>query len=118
MCRFRRNFRGVPWVCSPVIHWGCSSTCVLTMEYLPGIKISDVGALRAAGLDTGVVARRATEAYLMQVMVFRVQGATTSALINAVLATLKDCSMLAAWLACSEYRHQVMYSDFLAGVAA
>ena len=66
-CRFRRNFRGVPWVRSPVIHWASSSTRVLTMEYLPGIKISDVDALRAAGLNTEVVARRATEAYLMQV---------------------------------------------------
>ena len=37
--RFARNFRGVPWVRSPMIHWGCSSARVLTMEYLPGINI-------------------------------------------------------------------------------
>ena len=65
--RFARNFRGVPWVRSPVIHWGCSSRRVLTMEYLPGIKISDVARLRAAGIDTDLVAQRATEAYLLQV---------------------------------------------------
>lgn len=42
--------------------------------YLPGIKISDVTALRAAGLETAAIARRATEAYLMQVRVPGLQG--------------------------------------------
>ena len=65
--RFARNFRGVPWVRSPAIHWGCTTGRVLTMEYLPGIKISDVAGLRAAGIDTDLVAQRATEAYLLQV---------------------------------------------------
>ncbi len=38
------------------------------MEYLPGIKISAAAALRSAGIDTALVARRATESYLMQVL--------------------------------------------------
>lgn len=38
------------------------------MEYMPGTKISAAAALRSAGLDTGLVARRATEAYLLQVL--------------------------------------------------
>lgn len=32
-----------------------------------GVKISDATRLQAAGVDTGLVAQRATEAYLMQV---------------------------------------------------
>ena len=53
---------------SPLVYWGLSTSRVLTLEYLPGIKISDVTALRAAGIDTTLVARRATEAYLIQLL--------------------------------------------------
>jgi len=45
-----------------------SSTRVLTMQYLPGIKISDVTALRAAGMDTALIARRSAECYLRQIL--------------------------------------------------
>jgi predicted unusual protein kinase regulating ubiquinone biosynthesis (AarF/ABC1/UbiB family) len=67
-CRFRRDFADVGWVSSPIVHWGLSTSKVLTLEYLPGIKISDVTALRAAGIDTKLVAQRATEAYLIQLL--------------------------------------------------
>ncbi|GBF95186.1 hypothetical protein Rsub_07899 [Raphidocelis subcapitata] len=66
--RFRRNFRGEPWVRAPVVHWEFCSSRVLTLEYLPGIKISDKARLEAAGLDIDLVARRATEAYLIQIL--------------------------------------------------
>ena len=66
--RFRRDFADVEWVSSPIVHWGLSTRGVLTLEYLPGIKISDVTALRGAGIDTKLVARRATEAYLIQLL--------------------------------------------------
>jgi predicted unusual protein kinase regulating ubiquinone biosynthesis (AarF/ABC1/UbiB family) len=38
--RFRRNFQGVDWVESPVVHWGYTSARVITLSYLPGIKVS------------------------------------------------------------------------------
>lgn len=41
---------------------------VLTLEYLPGTKISDTARLRAADLDTQLLARRATECYLIQIL--------------------------------------------------
>ncbi|MFA7248609.1 MAG: AarF/UbiB family protein [Dehalococcoidia bacterium] len=40
----------------PGIYWERSSRRVLTMDYIDGIKISDVEALRAAGVDTAQVA--------------------------------------------------------------
>ncbi len=40
----------------PKIYWERSTRRVLTMDYLDGIKITDVTALRAAGVDTGQVA--------------------------------------------------------------
>lgn len=48
-CRFRRNFRDTPWVHTPKVHWGLTTQTILTMEYVPGTKISDVQSLRAAG---------------------------------------------------------------------
>ena len=50
------------------MYWGSSTSKVLTLEYLPGIKISNVAAMRSAGIDTRLVAQRATEAYLMQLL--------------------------------------------------
>ncbi|KAF8066232.1 ABC1K7 [Scenedesmus sp. PABB004] len=66
--KFRRNFRDTPWVRTPTVHWAFSSPRVLTLEYLPGVKITDAARLQAAGIATDLVARRATEAYLMQVL--------------------------------------------------
>jgi predicted unusual protein kinase regulating ubiquinone biosynthesis (AarF/ABC1/UbiB family) len=38
--RFRRNFRSIDWVDAPVVHWGTTSARVITLSYLPGIKVS------------------------------------------------------------------------------
>ncbi|MEX2372917.1 MAG: AarF/UbiB family protein [Dehalococcoidia bacterium] len=40
----------------PAIHWELSTRRVLTMDYIDGIKITDVPALRAAGVDPSQVA--------------------------------------------------------------
>lgn len=66
--RFRRNFNTEAWVKVPRVHWHRSSSSVLTMEYMPGPKIIDIKAIRAAGLDAKVIAKRATEAYLIQIL--------------------------------------------------
>jgi len=66
--RFRRNFRGDDRIRAPRIYWRYASTRVLTLEYLPGIKISNYEALTAAGIDRGAVARLAAEAYLRQLL--------------------------------------------------
>lgn len=66
--RFKRNFRSAPWVRVPRVHWGFSTSSVITLEYLPGIKITDINAMTSAGIDGAAVAKRATECYLMQVL--------------------------------------------------
>ncbi|KAF5837683.1 ABC1 family-domain-containing protein [Dunaliella salina] len=66
--RFRRNFRNVPWVRVPTVHWENTSPRVITLEYLPGPKISSKEELLAAGLQTDIIAQRATEAYLIQIL--------------------------------------------------
>jgi predicted unusual protein kinase regulating ubiquinone biosynthesis (AarF/ABC1/UbiB family) len=53
----------------PRIHWEFTTRRVLVMEYVDGIKISDVDALRAAGIDPDQVARILIEAYCVQILV-------------------------------------------------
>ncbi|WP_081599334.1 ABC1 kinase family protein [Prochlorothrix hollandica] len=65
---FRRNFRNRPWAKVPRIYWRYASHRVLTLEYLPGIKISDYEALDAAGLDRSLLARLNAKAYLHQIL--------------------------------------------------
>jgi predicted unusual protein kinase regulating ubiquinone biosynthesis (AarF/ABC1/UbiB family) len=65
---FRRNFRAENWVKVPRVYWRYTSPRVLTLEYLPGIKISHYDALEAAGLDRGKLARLGASAYLHQLL--------------------------------------------------
>ncbi|MFN3926423.1 MAG: ABC1 kinase family protein [Pseudanabaenaceae cyanobacterium] len=65
---FRRNFRDNPQIIVPRIYWRYTSRRVLTLEYLPGIKISDYETLRSAGIDCKQVARTGAECYLQQLL--------------------------------------------------
>ena len=53
----------------PEIVWEHSAGRVLTMEYIDGIKISDIPQLEAAGIDANHVAQIMTEAYCEQILV-------------------------------------------------
>ena len=66
--RFARNFQGVEWVKVPEPVPQLSSARVLTMEYVPGTKISDVRTIRSLGLDPAVLARRSGEAFMIQLL--------------------------------------------------
>ncbi|WNZ45605.1 AarF/ABC1/UbiB kinase family protein [Leptolyngbya boryana CZ1] len=65
---FRRNFRGEDWVHVPRVYWRYASPRVLTLEYMPGIKISHYDALEAAGLDRKELAQLGAKAYLHQLL--------------------------------------------------
>jgi len=47
----------------PKVYWRYTSPRVLTLEYLPGIKISHYEALEAAGLDRKLLAKLGAKAY-------------------------------------------------------
>jgi predicted unusual protein kinase regulating ubiquinone biosynthesis (AarF/ABC1/UbiB family) len=66
--QFRRNFRAYNWVKVPRVYWRYASPRVLTLEYAPGIKISQYDALEAAGLDRKAIARQGAEAYMVQLL--------------------------------------------------
>ncbi|WP_369076435.1 ABC1 kinase family protein [Coleofasciculus sp. LEGE 07081] len=65
---FRRNFREYDWVKVPRVYWRYTSQRVLTLEYMPGIKISHYEALEAAGLDRKLLAQLGAKAYLQQLL--------------------------------------------------
>jgi predicted unusual protein kinase regulating ubiquinone biosynthesis (AarF/ABC1/UbiB family) len=65
---FRRNFRPYDWVQVPRVYWRYNSPRVLTLEYLPGIKISHYEAIEAAGLDRKTLAHLSATAYLYQLL--------------------------------------------------
>ncbi len=65
---FRRNFRREKWVKVPRVYWRYSSSRTLTLEYIPGIKISHYEALEAAGLDRKILAQLGAKAYLQQLL--------------------------------------------------
>ncbi|OKH18774.1 ABC1 kinase family protein [[Limnothrix rosea] IAM M-220] len=65
---FRRNFRNANWVKVPKVFWRYASPRVLTLEYMPGIKISHYEALDAAGLERKELAKLSAQAYLQQLL--------------------------------------------------
>lgn len=65
---FRRNFRDNSQILVPRIHWRYSSRRVLTLEYLPGIKINDYDRLTKAGIDRRQIAKLGADSYLQQLL--------------------------------------------------
>ncbi|BAZ81088.1 ABC-1 domain-containing protein [Sphaerospermopsis kisseleviana NIES-73] len=65
---FRRNFRAYSWVKVPRVYWRYATSRVITLEYVPGIKVSQYDALEAAGVDRKAIARYGAQAYLHQLL--------------------------------------------------
>ncbi|MBE9234938.1 AarF/ABC1/UbiB kinase family protein [Anabaena aphanizomenioides LEGE 00250] len=65
---FRRNFRAYNWVKVPRVYWRYATSRVITLEYVPGIKVSQYDALEAAGVDRKAIARYGAQAYLHQLL--------------------------------------------------
>ncbi|CAN1319574.1 Protein ACTIVITY OF BC1 COMPLEX KINASE 8, chloroplastic [Linum perenne] len=66
--KFASNFKDMPYVKVPNIVWEYTTPQVLTMEYVPGIKINKVQALDQLGLDRKRLGRYAVESYLEQIL--------------------------------------------------
>ncbi len=60
------SMRGFEGYCIPSIDWDRTNGRVMTIEWIDGIKISDVDALRAAGHDLPALAKRLVLAFLTQ----------------------------------------------------
>jgi ubiquinone biosynthesis protein len=66
--RFSANFADNETVYTPKVFWDYSGETVLTMEYVQGIKISDLATLSEQGYDLKEIARRGADAFLKQVL--------------------------------------------------
>jgi predicted unusual protein kinase regulating ubiquinone biosynthesis (AarF/ABC1/UbiB family) len=60
---FARNFAKNPKIKIPLVYWPFTTSKVLTLEYLEGIKITDFEKIDAQGIDRKEVARTLAEAY-------------------------------------------------------
>jgi predicted unusual protein kinase regulating ubiquinone biosynthesis (AarF/ABC1/UbiB family) len=67
--RFRTNFQANNLVVAPEIHWQHTTSKVLTMSYLPGIKIDDRATLEACGFDPKKINQLGICCYLKQLLV-------------------------------------------------
>jgi ubiquinone biosynthesis protein len=67
--RFAVNFADSATVYIPPVHWSVTGEGVLTMEYIDGIKVSNLELLQGAGYDLKEIARNGADAFLKQVLV-------------------------------------------------
>jgi predicted unusual protein kinase regulating ubiquinone biosynthesis (AarF/ABC1/UbiB family) len=67
--RFRHNFRGQRNIVVPKIYWRFTSSQVLTMSYLPGIKIDRRAELIAQGFNPKKINQIGICCYLQQLMI-------------------------------------------------
>lgn len=69
MERFAINFLGDEAFYVPKVHWDLTRRRILTMEYIDGIKVSELGRLEEAGLDRKIIAKRGADAFLKQTLI-------------------------------------------------
>ena len=65
---FRMNFASWPEVYVPQIHHELSSSYMIVMEYIPGLKVTDTMELRAAHRDPREIVRLLVRTYLKQLL--------------------------------------------------
>ncbi|KAJ3676183.1 hypothetical protein LUZ60_003595 [Juncus effusus] len=66
--KFSENFKSLDYVKVPNIVWEFTTPQVLTMEYVPGIKINRIKQLDQLGVDRKRLGRYAVESYLEQIL--------------------------------------------------
>jgi len=69
MRRLDENMASIEGVRVPDVDGARSARRVLTMEFIRGVKINDVAAMEAAGIDRDLVARRLLRAVIKQILV-------------------------------------------------
>jgi predicted unusual protein kinase regulating ubiquinone biosynthesis (AarF/ABC1/UbiB family) len=68
--KFAANFQDDPTVKVPSIYWRYTSRNVLTLEWIDGIKLTDIEGIRKAGLDRDKLIKACVSAGLRQLLEF------------------------------------------------
>jgi ubiquinone biosynthesis protein len=97
--RLTENMAGLEGVHIPSIYPELSTTRVLTMEFIKGVKISDIEAIEAAGLQREIVARNALRAVVKQLLIdgfFHADPHPGNVLVNLQTGSINflDCGMV------------------------
>jgi predicted unusual protein kinase regulating ubiquinone biosynthesis (AarF/ABC1/UbiB family) len=105
--RFANDFANDPWVATPVVVWERTAKKVLVLSDVSAIKISDVEALQAAGIDPNAVAAELARVTFQQMFVtgffhadphpgniFVAPASAESAAGNAFTLTFVDFGMM------------------------
>ncbi|MFM2027826.1 MAG: hypothetical protein RLZZ339_2543 [Cyanobacteriota bacterium] len=66
--RFRENFKNYPQVKVPLVYWQYTTRKVLTLEYVPGIKVDDRETLLANGINVDGIIQLGICSYLKQLL--------------------------------------------------
>lgn len=66
--RFRENFKNEPRIKAPKIYWEHTTKKVLTLEYLPGVKVTDRQTLQEKGIDVDKIIQLGICSYLKQLL--------------------------------------------------
>ncbi|QUW22443.1 AarF/ABC1/UbiB kinase family protein [Sporosarcina sp. Marseille-Q4063] len=66
--RVAKQFKEQPSIRIPKIHWSFSTTKILTMEMVHGIRVNDISQLDVAGYDRKLIAERVVDAMFFQVL--------------------------------------------------
>lgn len=66
--QFQQNFLGYPRVSVPKVYWRYSTRKVLTLEYIPGIKIDDRQTLEACNINAKEIIQLGICCYLKQLL--------------------------------------------------
>ncbi len=67
MERIARQFLDDPFIYIPKVFREATTSRVLTMEYISGVKVSDISRLESEGLDRKIVTERGADIFLRQV---------------------------------------------------
>ncbi|HAA04812.1 MAG TPA: protein UbiB, partial [Syntrophobacteraceae bacterium] len=70
MEKFAANFKDVGELTVPKVHWDFTSKSVLTMKYIDGVKMDEVAAIRAMGIDPKEIAMIGLRSFSRQLMDF------------------------------------------------
>jgi ubiquinone biosynthesis protein len=97
--RLSENMASLEGVHIPRMYPELSTSRVLTMEFIQGVKISDIVAIQAAGLDLKTVARNALRAVIKQLLIdgfFHADPHPGNVLVNLQTGqiTFLDCGMV------------------------
>ena len=69
MERFSANFQGIDEIHIPRVYWEHTSRSVLVMEYIEGVRMDQVAAIRAMGIDPEEIAMIGLRSFSRQLMV-------------------------------------------------